>query len=381
MNKNNFNPLVFLASLGAGGIAVSNFALFNYSIKHGKGLINFAQTHSLLNGLQEALFSVLEINMAFFVVLHLFLTALFFKKLIPYLKSLEYKELLNNPLKNNAILAPIISITMTMNVFIASVRYFIPAMYNNLQAMMLPGLITWSIIWVVLLRLEIKLLKISFAKGFDVSKINFGWLLHPFALGMVTVTGTGIAAMSQSFAIANTAFFMSLVSGSMGLFLLIVKLVTLFKSHFSMPGLPEKQFLPSFLVVVPNITIFAISFFRIGHFLDHHYSANLNIYYLVIMLSAFAFETWYLLFGTSLLKDYFKNHLKKEFHLSQWGLVCPFVAYAVMGSFVIALFMNNIYSITFIYVLIIFTSAFFFFLLNKNMKCAGLLSKNGLECS
>lgn len=381
MTNKKFNPLLFLAALGAGGIAISNFVLFNYSIDHGKGLISFAQLHSILNGWQEIFYSVLEVNMATFIVMHLVLTVVFFKKLLPFLKTVEYKELINDPLRNSAILAPFISITMTMNVFIGSVRYFIPWMYNNLQAMMLPGLIVWSIIWILLLRLEVKLLKTSFAKGFDVGKINFGWLLHPFALGMLTVTGTGIAAMAANATIANIAFFMSLVSGSMGLFLLSVKLITLFKSHFNQEALPDKQFLPSFLIVIPNITIFAISLFRIGHFLDHHYGANLSIYYLVVMLSAFAFETWYFMFGLALLKDYFRQHFKNDFHISQWGLVCPFVAYAVLGSFVIMLFANNLFFVWLVYALILFTSSLFWLLLGKNMRCAGLLAKNSLECN
>jgi len=70
---------------------------------------------------------------------------------------------------------------------------------------------------------------------------------------MVTVTGSGIAAMAKDKGVADTAFFLLLISGTMGLFLLSVKVVAIFKSHFSADGLPDKQFLPSFLIVVPNI--------------------------------------------------------------------------------------------------------------------------------
>ncbi|GEM_PF-4440729 len=39
MEQKKFNPLIFLASLGAGGIAVMPFVLMQYTIEHGEGLI------------------------------------------------------------------------------------------------------------------------------------------------------------------------------------------------------------------------------------------------------------------------------------------------------------------------------------------------------
>jgi hypothetical protein len=39
MKNNEFSPLIFLASLGAGGIAVMPFVLMQYTIEHGEGLI------------------------------------------------------------------------------------------------------------------------------------------------------------------------------------------------------------------------------------------------------------------------------------------------------------------------------------------------------
>ena len=68
-------------------------------------------------------------------------------------------------------------------------------------------------------------------KGFDIDKINFGWLLHPFALGMATVTLTGVAALSTNLVLAHIAAFMASISGTMGFFLLSVKLNAIFKNY------------------------------------------------------------------------------------------------------------------------------------------------------
>jgi hypothetical protein len=205
-NIKNFSPLAFLAPLGAGGLSIAFFAFINYTLEHGKGLVNFTQTHNLTSGFLEVTYGMMEIGMIVFAVLHLILTIYFLKVLFNWVKTDNYKELIKNPLTNSAIFTPFISIAMTMNVFLASIRYFVPAMSGNLQSMMLPGLIAWSLLWVLLLRMEIKVLTISFVKGFDLNKINFGWLLQSFALGMVTVTGTGIAAMAQNKSIAVIFF-------------------------------------------------------------------------------------------------------------------------------------------------------------------------------
>ncbi|MBT3864575.1 hypothetical protein HOE67_02320 [Candidatus Peregrinibacteria bacterium] len=343
MKRKLFSPLLFLAALGAGGIAIIPFAFLNYTFPHAAGLIKISHiTHSLLPLWQEILIRFLEVSMVAFSAIHIILSVVFTVKLIKWMKDKKrYAEFIQNPLTNSAIMAPFISLVMTMNVFIGPIRYFIPQMADNLQIFMLPALTVWGLIWLALMRMEIKLLAISFKNSFDISKISFGWLLHPFALAMLTVTGTGIAALAKAPEVAHTAAMFSVISGTMGFFLLTVKTITIFKSHFAADGLPEKQFLPSFLIVVPNITLYAISAFRLGHYLEHQFSAEIGSYYLIIMVTAFAFETWYLMFGLSLLKDYFKNHFSKEYYVSQWGLVCPIVAYAVLTSFVYKVFVPS----------------------------------------
>lgn len=339
----NFNPLSFLASVGAGGIAVAPFVYFQYTIPHGKGLISFSQVMQAAaeNG-TKAGFMLLISVMVIFAVLHLTLSVKLIADLISFKKTNEYKSYINDPQKNTSILALFTSLGMTFNVFIAVIRFFVPYLQQNFQSLMLPALIGWGILWFFLMRTEIKVLKTGFEKDFDISKLSFGWLLHPFALGMVTVAGTGIAAMAKDANIAHTAFFMTLTSGSMGIFLLMVKLISIFKSHFSMSGMPERQFLPSFLVVIPITTLYAIAFFRIGHYFEHQFGAHFDVYFKLVTIIPFAFQTWYFAFGLSMLKDYFKkDFFRKEYYVTLWAFICPFVAYAVLGTFVHKLFIQT----------------------------------------
>ena len=369
--KKTFSPLVFLASLGAGGIAIIPFSFLQYTFHTGKGLITLNQiNHDLLPMMQQLLFYSLYAVMIIFTVIHFVMTVQNSKGLMQWVKTDAYKKFIDDPLKNAGVLAPFISIAMTMNLFIGPIRFFVPWMASNLQLMMLPALLTLAVIWILLLRTEIRLLKLSFTKSFDVNKIGFGWLLHPFALGMVTVTLSGVAAMSKNADIAHTAAAMTMISGSMAFFLLVVKMVSIFQSHFAAPGLPEKQFLPSFLIVIPNITLLAISGFRMGHYLHVQFNFHTEVLSFIIITFSFAFQTWYLMFGMALLKDYFKKHFfKKEFYVSQWGLICPFVAYAVLGSFVYKIFVPS--SIVYSIVLLSTATAIvlFFILLRRHIQC------------
>jgi hypothetical protein len=339
----NFNPLSFLAAVGAGGVAIAPFVYFQYVLPHGKGLTTLPQVMAvadtpLLKGVYLSMISVMVI----FSLLHFVLTGNLVGKLMAFKKSGEYKSYINDPQRNTSILALFTSLGMTFNVFIGVIRFFIPALQQNFQALMLPALIAWSILWLFLMRTEIKLLKTSFEKDFDLSKLSFGWLLHPFALGMVTVSGTGIAAMAHNPVVANIAAFMTFVSGSMGVFLLLVKLVSIFKSHFSMQGMPERQFLPSFLIVIPITTLYAIAFFRLGHYFEHQFDVHLKMYFTIVTTIPFAFQTWYFMFGLSMLKDYFKrDFFRKEYYVTLWAFICPFIGYAVLGSFVYKLFIPN----------------------------------------
>lgn len=369
MNK-KFSPLNFLASLGAGGISVVPFALLQYTYYTSEGLVTFkSMNHANLNIGKQLLFYSLEVIMVVFTLIHLFLTIKNLIQLNKWTKTEDFKNIIQDPLNNPGLMTPFLSLAMTMNVFIGPLRFFIPAFYNNFQAMMLPALITLIILATTALYWEIKLLKISFVNSFDVSKINFGWLIHPFALGMIAVTGSGLAAMSKTAYIAHIGAFISFTLGSMALFLLAVKLNSIFTSHFAASGLPAKQFMPSYLIVLPIVTILSIAGFRLTHYFNHFFGLDMHTFGVIIIVGSFAFEFWYLLFGLALLWDYLRNDFRiKEYYVSQWGLICPFVAFGTLGAMMWKVFVPN----TALYVLIILSTVtaitFFTILSTKQIK-------------
>lgn len=374
-----FSPMMYLIALGAGGIAVSGFAFLNYTVSHGKGLITYAQLHAQnFSFLNQSLYIFVEIYMIVFTVIHLVLTGFLLVQLLKWKKSNEYKELLANPIANSSLLIPYVSWFMTFNVILGVVRYFMPILSDNLQNIMLGGLLAWIALWLMMMKLEINILSASFINKFDFSKLNFGWLMQPFALGMATVTGTGIAALAVNPSIAHTAAFVSMISFTMSVFLLLVNSVSLFKNYFLAEKLPDTRLLPSILVVIPILTVLGISLFRYGHYFERQFGAHMGPYFAIVTILTFAFQTWYLFFGLTLLKKYLVQDFRKEYHVSQWGLVCPLVAYAVMGSFVFASFFASTVLLSVIVSIILFFVFIYFYLLIKQFKCNGLATNDNI---
>jgi hypothetical protein len=84
---------------------------------------------------------------------------------------------------------------------------------------------------------------------------------------------------------------MSLIAGTMGMFLMSVKLFSIFKKHFHQEGSLDNQFMPTYIIVIPIITVFAISFFRLGHYAEHVLHAkNIAAMMKFGMITAFAFQ-------------------------------------------------------------------------------------------
>ena len=370
-----YNPLVWLSALGAGGIAIGAFIILQYTIWTGKGLAHIGAVS------QTGMVQTLEGIMILFGSIHFVLTLVYAVAHFKWRKTEKYQEYKENPLVNAGLMAPMVSLGMSLNVMIGAVRYFSDYLAMHLQDLMLPGFVAFAILWFVIVNEEIILLSKSFKKGFDIDKIHFGWLTHPFALGMITVTGTGLAAMAHTEWIHTVSAFMSLISGTMGMFLMSVKLFSIFDRHFKKDGALEYQFMPTYIIVIPIITVFAIAFFRLGHFAEHvMHAKNIAVLMKFGMVTAFAFEVWYFWFGLVMLKDYWREYFKNHFHVSQWGLICPFVGFTALGGFVFKLFAPYTAFQYFIFGNLIFVAILYLVLLKRQTKCLAGKSDQKVVC-
>jgi hypothetical protein len=320
-----FTPLKFLIPLAAGGVALMAFNYLQFAVPHGKGLVRLSDiAWSELAPAQIGQYLPLIVIMLVFSVISLGSTAVYLKQLIQWLahKS-EYRDFMSAPpTKSIGIFVPVGSLSMTANVVLAPLAFFVPQLSSNLQALMLPGLIFFGILWLALFRLEFRSLKSWLSRPLDSTRLNFVWLGDVFAFGLVSLTGTGIAALCESREIASLAAFASLFTLSFGFLLLIAKLAYLVYLQTKAEKLPDKPILPAYFILIPITCLFGFSFYRIMVYLQTYFSFDMRLLSFFVITFSYVCTISWGVFCLYLLNNYFKeDFLKSDFSPTQWGIV------------------------------------------------------------
>ena len=309
--------------LAAGGIALMAFNYLQFAVPHGKGLIKLSDIPWATTG-QTSLYLPLIVLMLAFTIINLSFTVVCLKDLIQWIANKqEYQDFVNGPpTKNIGIFVPIASLSMTANVILAPLAFFIPKLSSNLQALMLPGLMFFGFLWLTLFWFEFKVLKTWLRQPIDVAQLNFIWLLDVFAFGLVNLTGTGIAAISSSREIASIAAFASFFTLSVGSFLFVTKLAYLIYLQIKAAKLPEKPVLPAYFLVIPITCLFGFSFYRITLYLQTYFSFDTKVLTFFFLSFSYVITIGWGIFSVYLLSDYLKNDFaKSDFFPPQWAMV------------------------------------------------------------
>lgn len=319
-----FNPLLFQASLAAGGVALMAFNFLQFSIPHENGLVTISDLiWSSFSLFDYAKNMILIGIMLLFVVIHFILTFIFLIKLIKWIiSSKEMNILIVDPYKNVWLFVPISSLAMSVNVFWGSLGFFISDISSQLQSYMIPSMILFSFLLLSLLILEIKVSKIWLSKEIDRAKFNFVWLLDVFSFALVSLTGSGIAAMSINSNIASLAAFLSLVTISIGIILFFIKIIYLVYLQKKAGRLPDDSILPSFFLVIPIMCLFGLSLYRIFNFSGIFLNIELEGLSFIVLLFSYIIAIAWGSFFVYFLIDYLKNKfVRSDFAPTQWGIV------------------------------------------------------------
>jgi hypothetical protein len=320
-----FTPFNFQAPLAAGGVTLMAFSYLQFAVPHGKGLIKLSDIPwaSLTTGQTSSYVPLIGI-MLVFTIINLLSTVVFLKDLIQWLANKqEYKDFMSGPpTKTIGIFVPIASLSMTVNVILAPLGFFIPKLSANIQEMMLPGLIFFGFLWLMIFKLEFTVLKTWLSQPLDVTKLNFVWLLDVFAFGLVNLTGTGIASMASNREIASIAAVASLFALSMGSFLLVIKLAYLIYLQIKSIRLPDNPVLPAYFLVIPITCLFGVSYYRIMIYLQTYFSFDVKVSSFFLITFSYVITIGWGIFTLYLLSDYYKKYFyKSEFSPTQWGMV------------------------------------------------------------
>lgn len=320
-----FTPLKFQIPLAAGGISLMAFNYLQFAVPHGQGLVRFSDiVWAELSSAQMGLYLPLIAIMLVFSAIALGNTAIYLKQLGTWLSNKdEYQEFITSPsTKSIGVFAPVGSLSMTANVVLAPLAFFIPLLSANLQALMLPGLIFFGILTLALFRLEYRLLRTRVHRPLDPVGPNFIWLTDVFAFGLVSLTGSGVAALSDNRLIASLGAGISLLTLGCGFLLLVVKLVYLLSHHLKTQKLPGKPILPAYFILIPITCLYGFSFHRIMVYLQTYYAFDLSWFSFLVMTGSYVCTLLWGAFCLYLLSNYFKSDfLKCDFAPTQWGIV------------------------------------------------------------
>jgi hypothetical protein len=321
----SFTPLKFQVPLAAGGIALMAFNYLQFAVPHGNGLVTLADvTRADLSAGQLSLYVPLILLMLAFAAINFVSTGIYLRQLVRWFaKRDEYREFIEGPpTRSMGIFGPIASLSMTANVVLAPLAFFIPLLSSNLQTMMLPGLLFFWVLWLMLFRFEFKVMKNGLSRPLDVAKLNFVWLVDVFAFGLVSLTGTGIAALADNSVLASLAAFSSLFTLTFGGLLLVGKLAYLIYLQIRASALPDKAILPAYFIVIPITCLFGFSFHRIALYMQTYFSFDMRMFSFLLISSSYVVTIGWGMFCLYLLGGYFKREfLRCDFAPTQWGIV------------------------------------------------------------
>ncbi len=335
-----YSPLYFLASLGAGGLAVTFFMWLYFWVPHPDQPVPVFEDLARVLGagdmLRKAVVIAAMAGIVVFAFLNLKLLAWNFMAYARFRRSEDYRALRSSPAEAQVTAMPL-AIAMSINVGFVLGMVFVPGLWSVVEYLFPLALAAFLAAGVLALaQIGAYLGRIKTEGGFDWSKnASFAQALPSFALAMVGVGLAAPAAMSQSPTTAGVAIVLATFFLVASALILVVAIVLGVHSMLSHGIAPEAG--PTILIVVPIMTILGILMLRVSHGLHATFGVHGSpAETLLLLTKLLSVQILFGLFGLAILRrhGYARRFLfAAEHSVSSYALVCPGVAFNVMLFF------------------------------------------------
>lgn len=338
---NRYVPLYFLASLGAGGLAVTFFMYLMFWVPHPAQPVPVFE--DILAAFQtgpvplKGAILVAWIGIALFAFLNLRLLAFNVGALSRFAKTDAYHTLRSSNAESSLLAAPLAA-AMSVNVMFILGMVFVPGLWGVVEYLFPMAIVAFSLIGVWALRLIASFLGrvLSAGGAFDMAAHNsFAQLMPAFALSMIGVGFAAPAAMSTTPATVGIALIGSSFFGTAGALYALTAGISAISAMLKHGTAREAA--PTLMVIVPIITVLGILWIRQSHGLhttfDAHGSAGATMVALARLLTI---QILFILLGAAVLRrqGYFQDFvIGTKLSAGSYALVCPGVALAVMIHF------------------------------------------------
>lgn len=337
----SYSPIYFLASLGAGGIAVSFFMFLMFWVPHPRQPVPVFEdiaTAFATGGLSmQTAIAVAVIGIAVFAFLNIKSLIWNLQSLSAFKKTDTYAKLRNTNAEATLLAMPL-ALAMSVNAMFIVGLVFVPQLWSVVEYLFPMALIAFAAIGVLAFRMIGAFLGRVLSTGgvFDVTAHNsFAQLLPAFSIAMVGVGFAAPAAMSTSGTTVAVALILSTFFGVAAILYTVIAAITAFASMLQNGTARESG--PTLMIIVPIVTVLGILFLRQGHGLhvafDVHEQAGETMIFLARLLSV---QVVFLLLGAVVMKrqGYFSDFVMgSNTSPGSYALVCPAVALSVMLHF------------------------------------------------
>lgn len=337
--KENYTPLYFLSSLGAGGLSVSFFMYLQFMLPHKTPIFTFADLTNILDkahGLSKTLVYLSLVGIIVFGIIHFFLLAWNLREFALFRKTEPFKKMQTSS-GAMALMAVPLTLAMTLNVLLIFGAVFLPNLWPNIEAFFLPSIIGFLLVGILSLHYFGKYTVWAVING-DASFVNsnnLGHMLSIFTFAMISVGFAASGAMSHNIVINGAGIFFAIMFLFMAFIVAMVKYVLGFKAILEKGISIEAS--PSLWITIPFLTLSGITMIRLFFGLGHHFDSEIS-YSIVFVITAsiIAIQVLTGLFGYVVMhkNGYFKEYVKGQGKsVGSLSLICPGVAFFVFGMF------------------------------------------------
>lgn len=339
----SYSPLYFLASLGAGGLAVTFFMYLMFWVPHpGQPVPVFEDLMAVLaNGSTPMKVAVViaMVGIAFFVFLNVKMLIWNFVALSRFKHTQDYEKLRQSNAETTLLAGPLAT-AMTINGGFIVGLVFVPQLWSVVEYLFPAAMVAFLLVGLWAFRLIGHFLGRVLAEGgaFDMTAHNsFAQLLPAFALSMVAVGLSAPAAMSGNTLVVGTSLVLSTFFGITAMLYAAYASVTAFSSML-MHGTARESG-PTLMVIVPLLTVLGIMMLRQNHGLHTAFEVHGNPAETLIMLARIlTIQIVFSLLGLLVMtrQKYFSDFVfGSKLSPGSYALICPGVALSVMLHFFI----------------------------------------------
>ena len=336
----SYSPLYFLASLGAGGLAVTFFMWLMFWVPHPAQPVpvfeDIASAFATGSAPMQGMIAAALTGIAVFALISIRSLIWNLRAQAEWMRSDAFERFRKTNAQSQLMAMPL-ALAMTLNVGFILGLVFVPGLWGVVEYLFPLAMAAFLAIGILAFRIMGRFLgRVLTEGGFNCSaNNNFGQILPAFAFAMVGVGLSAPAALSTSPAIAGTALVLStffLVTAALSA---TVAMVLGIRSMLANGANPETA--PTLMIIVPLVTVLGILTMRQNHGLGAHFElargAGENLSLLTVFVSV---QVLFGLFGLMILarQGYAQRFLfGSESSPGSYALVCPGVGFAVMLHF------------------------------------------------